>query len=68
MGLAGLLHDYDYERYPNPEHSPTEDTPRGSAQLREKGVSDAVCRAILGHGNYTASPRHAHGQGALCRR
>jgi len=57
-GLAGLLHDYDYERYPNPEHSPTEGHPAwGVRQLREKGVAEAVCRAILGHGNYTGIPR-----------
>ena len=57
-GLAGLLHDYDYEKYPNPEHSPTEGHPAwGVGQLREKGVSDAVCRAILGHGDYTGVPR-----------
>ncbi|HMJ59135.1 MAG TPA: HD domain-containing protein [Gemmatimonadales bacterium] len=57
-GLAGLLHDYDYERYPNPEHSPTEGHPAwGVQQLRAKGVSDAVCRAILGHGDYTGVPR-----------
>ena len=57
-GLAGLLHDYDYERYPNPEHSPTEGHPAwGVRQLREKGVAEAVCRAILGHGTYTGVPR-----------
>jgi len=57
-GLAGLLHDYDYERYPNPEHSPTEGHPAwGVSQLREKGLSEAVCRAILGHGDYTGVPR-----------
>ena len=57
-GLAGLLHDYDYERYPNPEHSPTEGHPAwGVQQLRAEGVSDAVCRAILGHGDYTGVPR-----------
>jgi len=57
-GLAGLLHDYDYERYPNPEHSPTEGHPAwGVQQLRTKGVAEPVCRAILGHGNYTGVPR-----------
>ncbi len=57
-GLAGLLHDYDYERYPNHEHSPTEGHPAwGVQQLREKGVAEPVCRAILGHGNYTGVPR-----------
>ncbi len=57
-GLAGLMHDYDYERYPNHEHSPTEGHPAwGVQQLREKGVAEPVCRAILGHGNYTGVPR-----------
>jgi len=57
-GLAGLLHDFDYERYPNQEHSPTEGHPVwGVRLLREKGVADPVCRAILGHGTYTGVPR-----------
>ena len=57
-GLAGLMHDYDYERYPNLEHSPTEGHPAwGVRQLREKGVAEPVCRAILGHGSYTGVPR-----------
>jgi putative nucleotidyltransferase with HDIG domain len=57
-GLAGLLHDYDYERYPNPEHSPTEGHPAwGVGQLREKGVAEPICRAIMGHGDYTGVPR-----------
>jgi len=57
-GLAGLLHDYDYERYPNPEHSPTEGHPAwGVQQLRTKGVAEPICRAILGHGDYTGVPR-----------
>ncbi len=57
-GLAGLLHDYDYERYPNPEHSPSEGHPAwGVGQLREKGVPEPICRAIMGHGDYTGVPR-----------
>lgn len=57
-GLAGLLHDFDYERYPNHEHSPTEGHPAwGVRLLRDKGVADPVCRAILGHGSYTGVPR-----------
>ena len=57
-GLAGLLHDYDYERYPNQEHSPTEGHPAwGVGQLREKGVPEPICRAIMGHGDYTGVPR-----------
>ncbi len=57
-GLAGLLHDFDYEKYPNHEHSPTEGHPAwGARLLREKGVAEPVCRAILGHGTYTGVPR-----------
>ena len=57
-GLAGLLHDFDYERYPNQEHSPTEGHPAwGVGVLRGNGVAEPVCRAILGHGNYTGVPR-----------
>src|SRR5690349_13863225 len=57
-GMAGLLHDFDYEKYPNHEHSPSEGHPAwGVRLLREKGVPDPVCRAILGHGNYTGVPR-----------
>lgn len=59
-GLAGLLHDFDYERYPNDAHSPTEEHPSwGVRLLRERGVSDAVCQAILGHADYTGVPRES---------
>src|SRR5205807_9166959 len=57
-GIVGLLHDFDYEKFPNPEHSPTEGHPAwGVRLLRERGVPEAMCRAILGHGNYTGVPR-----------
>ena len=57
-GMAGLLHDFDYEKYPNHEHSPTEGHPAwGVRLLREKGVPEPVCRAILGHGTYTGVQR-----------
>jgi putative nucleotidyltransferase with HDIG domain len=50
---VGLLHDMDYERYPNQEQSPTEGHPFvGVAWLREHGWSEEVCRAILSHANY----------------
>src|SRR5690349_14548276 len=56
--LAGLIHDFDYERYPNTEHSPTEGHPAwGVRLLRERGWPDDVLTAILGHGNYTGVPR-----------
>ena len=57
-GLAGLLHDFDYERYPNDAHAAAEEHPSwGVRLLRERGVSDAVCQAILGHADYTGVPR-----------
>jgi putative nucleotidyltransferase with HDIG domain len=59
-GVVGLLHDYDYEKYPNPEHSPTEGHPAwGVEQLRTRGVPEPMLRAIMGHGAYTGVPRDA---------
>src|SRR6266513_4011494 len=51
---VGLLHDMDYERYPNLERSSTEGHPFvGVAWLRENGWSEEVCRAILSHADYS---------------
>ena len=57
-GLTGLVHDFDYERYPNEAHSPTEGHPaEGVRILRERGWPDDILEAILGHGDYTGVPR-----------
>ena len=57
-GLAGLLHDFDYERFPNDAHSATEEHPsHGVRHLRSLGVSDEICDAIMGHADYTHTPR-----------
>ena len=57
-GLVGLLHDFDYERYPNDAHSPTEEHPSwGVRLLRERGLGEESCEAILGHAPYTGVPR-----------
>ena len=57
-GLAGLLHDFDYERYPNDAHSPTEEHPsHGVGVLRERGYPEDVLQAIMGHAGYTGVPR-----------
>ena len=59
-GLVGLLHDFDYERFPNPEHSSTEGHPAwGVTLLRERGLPEPMCRAILGHATYSGVPRDA---------
>ena len=56
--LTGLLHDFDYERYPNAAHSPTEEHPAfGVRLLRERGYPDDICEAILGHATYSGVPR-----------
>jgi putative nucleotidyltransferase with HDIG domain len=57
-GIVGILHDFDYEKYPNHERSPTKEHPStGVKILRERGYPDDVCDAILGHGEYTGVPR-----------
>jgi putative nucleotidyltransferase with HDIG domain len=50
---VGLLHDMDYERHPNQEHSATDGHPFvGVTWLREQGWSEEICRAILSHADY----------------
>ncbi len=59
-GLVGLLHDFDYERYPNDSHSPTEEHPSyGVGVLRERGLPEPMLEAILGHASYTGVPRNS---------
>jgi putative nucleotidyltransferase with HDIG domain len=53
-GVTGLLHDFDYERWPNDDRLPDQEHPTtGVAILRERGVSEDVCQAILAHAEYT---------------
>jgi predicted hydrolase (HD superfamily) len=57
-GLVGLLHDFDYERFPNHEHSPTEGHPaEGVRLLAAQGFPEHLQRAILGHATYSGVPR-----------
>ena len=57
-GLVGLLHDFDYERYPNDAHSPTEEHPaEGVRLLAARGLPEDMQQAILGHATYTGVPR-----------
>ncbi len=56
--LAGLLHDFDYERWPNAEHHPRQGHPyAGAGILREKGYPEEMIHAILGHAEYTGVAR-----------
>jgi len=55
---VGLLHDMDYERYPNLERSATEGHPFvGVAWLRQDGWTEEICRAILSHADYSGVSR-----------
>ena len=57
-GLAGLMHDFDYERWPNAAHlADTEHPAEGVRLLRERGYPDDVLQAILGHATYCNVPR-----------
>jgi putative nucleotidyltransferase with HDIG domain len=57
-GIAALLHDFDYEKWPNQEHSPDREHPaEGAKILREKGYSEEIVRAILSHADYSGVER-----------
>jgi putative nucleotidyltransferase with HDIG domain len=47
-GIVGLLHDFDYERWPNPPDHPL----KGAEILRERGYPEGVVTAILSHADY----------------
>jgi putative nucleotidyltransferase with HDIG domain len=51
--IVGMLHDFDYEMYPNAPDHPV----KGSEILRERGFDEEIRRAILGHANYTGVAR-----------
>lgn len=54
-GLAGLLHDFDWEIHPTAEEHPL----AGLPILREAGVPEAVLEAIAGHADHTGVPRES---------
>jgi putative nucleotidyltransferase with HDIG domain len=54
-GLVGLLHDFDYERYPTAADHPF----RGCEELRRRGYPEWVMRAILSHAQYSGVPRES---------
>jgi len=57
-GLAGLIHDFDYERWPNTDRHPDAEHPAaGVRHLRSLGWPEDVCEAVLGHAAYTGVPR-----------
>ena len=54
-GTVGLLHDFDYERWPSLDDHPF----RGAEILRKQGYPEVVVRAILSHADYTGVPRES---------
>jgi len=65
-GLTALLHDFDYERWPNEAHHPTQEHPyEGSKILRERGYPEELIRAILSHADYSGVPRQTPLEHAL---
>ena len=60
-GVTALLHDFDYERYPDAKDHPV----KGSEVLREKGYPEEILRAILSHADYTGVPRESQMEKAL---
>src|SRR5450631_2627099 len=54
-GLVGLIHDFDYEKYPTAEDHPF----KGSEILKDRGYPEHIRRAILSHANYSGVPRES---------
>ena len=60
-GVVALLHDFDYERWPDQQNHPY----RGVEILKEKGYPEWVTRAILSHADYSGVPRQSRLERAL---
>jgi putative nucleotidyltransferase with HDIG domain len=59
-GITALLHDFDYERWPNAEHAADEEHPAAGAKiLRERGYPEEAVRAILSHADYSGVVRQS---------
>jgi putative nucleotidyltransferase with HDIG domain len=59
-GITALVHDFDYERWPNNDHAGDKEHPAAGAKiLRELGYPDEMVRAILSHADYTNVPRES---------
>ena len=60
-GIVGLIHDFDYERYPSLEDHPY----RGNEILKERGWPEDIRRAIMSHAEYTGIARDSAMEKAL---
>ena len=58
--VTALLHDFDYERWPNSDHAPDKEHPaEGAKILRQLGYSEEIIRAILSHADYSGVARQS---------
>jgi putative nucleotidyltransferase with HDIG domain len=60
-GMVGLIHDFDYEKYPSAEEHPF----KGNEILKERGYADEVRRAIMSHADYSGVKRETNLEKAL---
>ena len=60
-GVVGLVHDFDYEKYPTAQEHPY----KGNQILKERGYSDEIRRAIMSHAEYTGVTRESPMEKAL---
>ena len=60
-GVVGLLHDFDYEKYPSLDDHPY----KGNEILKERGYSDEIRRAIMSHAEYSGVTRDSQMEKAL---
>ena len=60
-GIVGLLHDFDYDRWPSLEDHPY----KGNEILKERGYSDEIRRAIMSHAEYSGVTRDTPMEKAL---
>jgi predicted hydrolase (HD superfamily) len=60
-GIAGLIHDFDYEKYPSLEDHPY----KGNEILQQRGWPEVITRAIMSHAEYTGVTRDTPMEKAL---
>jgi predicted hydrolase (HD superfamily) len=60
-GIVGLIHDFDYDRYPSLDDHPY----KGNAILKERGWPEVISRAVMSHAEYTGVTRDSVMEKAL---
>jgi predicted hydrolase (HD superfamily) len=60
-GIVGLVHDFDYEKYPSREDHPY----KGNEILKQRGWPEVIRRAVMSHAEYTGVTRHTPLEKAL---